>query len=240
MYNYGIVRCGKEKFDTISPDDYIIHRTTKVSMECLVRNKEVLKRKYKDIIVDNATLEDIMLVYSSGRYGGLLASILFAMTIGIQNVIGIVNDEKTHWKKYQMAMPLSDFSVIASKYISVVCTLGFSLLISVVYNLLSSIIFGAFDMTVWGLGFFAAIFIPLMWTGLCLPLTYWFGVQSAQVMGLLIVIPIFFLVKYFEDGLGFSAMANLLSSYLLAAGAATVVIFVISMLISTIGYAKRK
>lgn len=63
VYNFGIVKCGREKFASISPDDYIIHRITNVSVECLVRDKEAIRRKYKDIVVDNATLEDIMLFY---------------------------------------------------------------------------------------------------------------------------------------------------------------------------------
>lgn len=66
IYNYGIVKCGREKFSSISPDDYIIHRNDKLSVECLVRNKEAIKHKYKDIIVDNAALEDIMLFYIKG------------------------------------------------------------------------------------------------------------------------------------------------------------------------------
>lgn len=66
VYQFGIVKCGREKFSSISPDDYIIHRTTNVSVECLVRDKEAIKRKYKDIVVDNATLEDIMLFYIKG------------------------------------------------------------------------------------------------------------------------------------------------------------------------------
>ncbi len=66
VYNFGIVKCGKEKFASISPDDYIIHRVTNVSVECLVRDKEAIKRKYKNIVVDNATLEDIMLFYIKG------------------------------------------------------------------------------------------------------------------------------------------------------------------------------
>lgn len=66
VYNFGIVKCGKEKFSSISPDDYIIHRVTNVSVECLVRDKEAVKRKYKNIVVDNATLEDIMLFYIKG------------------------------------------------------------------------------------------------------------------------------------------------------------------------------
>ena len=66
VYNYGLAKCGKEKFAQLSSDDYIIHRTTNMSVECLVHDKEAFKRKYKNIIVDNATLEDIMLFYVKG------------------------------------------------------------------------------------------------------------------------------------------------------------------------------
>ena len=66
VYSFGIVKCGKEKFASISPEDYITHRNTNVSVECLVRDKEAIRRKYKDIVVDNATLEDIMLFYIKG------------------------------------------------------------------------------------------------------------------------------------------------------------------------------
>ena len=66
VYHFGIVKCGREKFASISPDDYIIHRVTNVSVECLVRDKEAIRRKYKDIVIDNATLEDIMLFYIKG------------------------------------------------------------------------------------------------------------------------------------------------------------------------------
>ena len=44
----------------------MIHRVTNVSVECLVHDREAIKRKYKDIVVDNATLEDIMLFYIKG------------------------------------------------------------------------------------------------------------------------------------------------------------------------------
>lgn len=66
VYNFGIMKCGKEKFASISPDDYIIHRNTNMCVECLVRDREAMKRKYKNIVIDNAALEDIMLFYIKG------------------------------------------------------------------------------------------------------------------------------------------------------------------------------
>ena len=45
VYNYGVAKCGTEKFAQLSSDDYIIHRTTNMSVECLVHDKEAFKRK---------------------------------------------------------------------------------------------------------------------------------------------------------------------------------------------------
>ena len=66
IYQYGIIRCEKRQFADIQPEDYIISRKTNVSMECLVRDKEAARRKYKNLVVDSASLEEIMLFYIKG------------------------------------------------------------------------------------------------------------------------------------------------------------------------------
>ncbi len=180
-----------------------------------------------------------LLLYKVGIYGGLLASVMLAMSIGIQNIMSFASDDNAHWKKYQMALPVSDFSVVASKYIAVVLTLGISLSGSIIFNFFTSIIFNNFDFTIWGISAFAAVIIPLIWTGLCLPLIYWFGIQSAQTLGLFLVIPIFYIIKYFEDEAGFSVMAGSISSYILFAGTVTIIVYVISLIISVMGYAQK-
>lgn len=181
-----------------------------------------------------------LLMFHSGPYAGLLATVMLAMTIGMQNVMGFATDEKTDWKKYQLAMPVSALSVVASKYLTVVCTLAVSLLGSILLNLLSSIRFQVFDATVWGTSAAVSVIVPLLWTGICLPLTYWFGFRSAQTMGLLVVVPMFYIIRYFEDGAGFSAMTSSILSYTSVAGIVAAVLFLVSMLISVIGYGRRK
>ena len=63
IYQYGIIRCEKKQFADIQPEDYIISRKTNVSVECLVRDKEAVRRKYRNLVVDSASLEEIMLFY---------------------------------------------------------------------------------------------------------------------------------------------------------------------------------
>lgn len=135
---------------------------------------------------------------------------------------------------------MNGFYVVASKYFTVVCTLAVSLAGSVLFNLLPSVAFQSFDAVVWGASAAAAVIVPLLWTGICLPLNYWFGFHSAQTFGLIVVIPMFYFIKYFEDGAGFSAMTNSIRSYVAMAGIAVVLLFIISMIISVIGYNRKK
>lgn len=64
--NYGIMRCKKSTFPVVSPDDYVYFRETNLSVECLVRDKEAIRKRYPDFVVDNASVEDIMLFYIKG------------------------------------------------------------------------------------------------------------------------------------------------------------------------------
>ena len=111
---------------------------------------------------------------------------------------------------------------------------------SIIFNLLPSIAFQSFNVTVWGVSVAASLIVPLLWTGICLPLTYWFAFRSAQTMGLIAVIPMFCFVKYFEDGAGFSAMTSSILSYAVVAGIAVIVLFIVSMIVSMIGYSRKK
>lgn len=182
----------------------------------------------------------VLLICNAGVYAGLFASVMLAMTVGMQNIMCFSSDEQVKWRKYELAMPLKSFDVVASKYISVVHTIGISVLGSLIFNVLSSVLFQSFDITIWGLSLGAAIIIPLIWTGICLPLTYWFGFRSAQTLGLFFVIPMFFFIKYFEDGPGMAAMGDYVSSYVALFAGLAIAIFGLSFVVSVIGYRRKK
>lgn len=187
-----------------------------------------------------ATAAMALLLYKAGSYGGLLASVMLGITVGMQNCMCIAGDEKSGWKKYQMAMPVGRFRSVAGKYVSVLCTMGISLTGSIAFSLISGIIIGGFDISISALSAVTAVIVPMMWTGICLPLTYWFGIQSAQAMGLVIMVPVFYLIKFFEDGPGFSVMADSFYSGLPAACIAAVLLFGVSLVISAAGYRRKK
>ena len=80
-------------------------------------------------------------------------------------------------KKYQLAMPISNFTVVASKYVSVIYTVAISILGSIAFNSLSSIIFQNFDMLIWLFSIAAAIIIPIIMDRnlLAINLLVWFS-----------------------------------------------------------------
>ena len=63
LENHGVIKCGKENFKEIAPEDYISARTSDFGAEIMVSDKAAAKRKYSSLLIDKTTLEEIMLFY---------------------------------------------------------------------------------------------------------------------------------------------------------------------------------
>ena len=206
----------------------------------IYKNVQLFFKSVDKKLILIAVVAIALLLAKAGVYGGLMGSIMLAMTVSMQNIMIFNTDEKTDWEKYQRALPISNFSVIASTYTAVLITLVITILGSIVFTIISSFIHASFDLMLLGLSILSAVVVPLIWTGICLPLTFWFGFRSAQTMGIIIVIPIFYMIKFFEDGSGLSAIPTSISAYLLWICIAAVVIFMLSFVVSLLGYTKKK
>lgn len=181
----------------------------------------------------------VLLLTQTGEYGGLLSSIMLALTVSIQNVLIVSSDEDACWPAYLRTLPVSSCRVVGGKYLAVLCTLAVSVAVSIVLSLFSRLLLGRFSFLLLGLSIGCAVIIPLLWTGLCLPLTYWFGFRAAQAMGLLLVIPMFCLIKFFEDGPGLAALPTALSYRLLLALGGALVLFALSYGLSVLGFRRK-
>ena len=60
---FGILKCGKEDFKTISKIDILGYRHSHFGYEILIENRSSMAKKYPSFVIDPATLEDIMLFY---------------------------------------------------------------------------------------------------------------------------------------------------------------------------------
>jgi ABC-2 type transport system ATP-binding protein len=66
-YNYGIIRCGSATFDVIDKSEILAYRKCDYQWEVLVGDKGKAKRKYKNAVVDDASIDDILLIYVKGE-----------------------------------------------------------------------------------------------------------------------------------------------------------------------------
>ncbi len=66
-YNYGILRCGTALFDTIDKSEILAYRKHDYQWDVLVANKEKAKNKYTTAVVDDASIDDILLLYVKGE-----------------------------------------------------------------------------------------------------------------------------------------------------------------------------
>lgn len=69
-YKYGIIRCKNAVFDGIDRKDVLACRRDDYQWNVLVADKEKARKKYKNAVVDDATIDEIMLLYVKGGQAG--------------------------------------------------------------------------------------------------------------------------------------------------------------------------
>lgn len=67
IYNYGVIRCGAAQFDSIDKSEVLAYRKCDCQWEVLVADKEKARKKYKGTVIDDASLDDILLLYVKGE-----------------------------------------------------------------------------------------------------------------------------------------------------------------------------
>jgi len=65
--NYGILKCSIDDFDKIDKKDIIKFRKNKYDYQILIDDKRLVRKKYKKYIVDDITIEDLMLLVVKGE-----------------------------------------------------------------------------------------------------------------------------------------------------------------------------
>ena len=65
--NYGIMKCNIEDFDKIDRKDIVNYKKNKYSYDILINNRNKIQKKYKDLIIDKITLEDLMVLIIKGE-----------------------------------------------------------------------------------------------------------------------------------------------------------------------------
>ena len=64
--NYGILKCNLDEFSKIDKSDYMAYKKNKYNYEILVSDRNKVSKKYKNMVVDKITLEDLMVLMIKG------------------------------------------------------------------------------------------------------------------------------------------------------------------------------
>lgn len=67
VYRYGVMRCKKEQFQTLAPEDVIAYRKRDFQIDVLVADRKAAGKNYKDIVTDYVSIDDILLLLVKGE-----------------------------------------------------------------------------------------------------------------------------------------------------------------------------
>ena len=66
-YQYGVLRCGEAQFKRLDSGEILVYRKEPCQIDVLVADKEAARRRHPDMVVDDATIDDILLLYVKGE-----------------------------------------------------------------------------------------------------------------------------------------------------------------------------
>ena len=66
LYQYGVMRCKSSQFNEIDKTDILAYKKRSHQIDVLVANKKTAEKKYRDMVIDDASIEEIMLLIAKG------------------------------------------------------------------------------------------------------------------------------------------------------------------------------
>ena len=67
IYNYGLMRCKAAQFEEIAREDILAYRKRDYQTDVLVSDRQASGRKYRDVVIDSISIEEIMLMLVKGE-----------------------------------------------------------------------------------------------------------------------------------------------------------------------------
>ncbi len=67
LANHGVIKCKKSEYKEIDPNDFISCRISDFCAEIMVADKLKCRQKYSGLVIDDTTLEEIMLYYVNAK-----------------------------------------------------------------------------------------------------------------------------------------------------------------------------
>lgn len=66
IYEYGVIRCSENDFYNILPEDILSSMKKDYQIDVLIKNRKLMEKKYKNLIIDSVSLDELMLLLAKG------------------------------------------------------------------------------------------------------------------------------------------------------------------------------
>lgn len=67
VYRYAVMRCRESQFQAVDREDVLAYRKRDMQIDVLVADGRKAQRKYKDVVVDHTSVDEIMLLLAKGE-----------------------------------------------------------------------------------------------------------------------------------------------------------------------------
>ena len=67
IYEYGVIRCSENDFHNILSEDILSSMKKEYQIDVLIKSRKLIEKKYKNLIVDSVSLDEIMLLLVKGE-----------------------------------------------------------------------------------------------------------------------------------------------------------------------------
>lgn len=67
LYDYAILKCKHSDLSAVEPSDILAYHKGELSCDILIKDRQAAVKKYPDFVIDNTTLEEIMLLLVKGE-----------------------------------------------------------------------------------------------------------------------------------------------------------------------------
>ena len=67
IYEYGVIRCSENDFHNILSEDILSSMKKDYQIDVLIKNRKLMEKKYKNLIIDSVSLDEIMLLLVKGE-----------------------------------------------------------------------------------------------------------------------------------------------------------------------------
>lgn len=147
------------------------------------------------------------------EWGSFFATALLSYFVCIFSTRSILYDEQARWKKYEVTLPTGRRKSIIIKYIFALLNALFCAIIATLFFFVNVVIVGELNWAALLLQVGFAILFPILWNAVSLPISYWIGYQASSYVGIVVMVPMFYLMRYFKSGFGTLATSNSLTLF---------------------------